>query len=161
MNDKAKKQYALKEGKVYLRDTRNGRIYQYEDTLAQMGYIERFVAGKEQPKVHQSGMVTQMSSAEKAAEFDRLAAMTNEEREAELAKRNIAKAVDKDAEAVQTAASMEQMTSGQTAKGDAQRHEEQQKAQAQAQAQTQEAKPAAPPAPPRPPQAQGKGPQGK
>lgn len=83
----------LKEGQVYLRDTRNGNIHPYENLLAQMSYIQKFIAGKKGDEIPEDlrprPPMAHMTPLERAAEFDRLARMSNEEREAELAKQEM------------------------------------------------------------------------
>lgn len=37
----------MQPGKVYLRDKRNGRVYEYESNLASMSYIEAFTPQEE------------------------------------------------------------------------------------------------------------------
>lgn len=89
----------LEEGKMYLRDKRNGRIFQYEESLAELRYIERFEFNGELPKEPSDGYETKitLSGIEKAAEWDRLASLKPEEREAELNKR---KAYEEEQEAL-------------------------------------------------------------
>lgn len=85
------KQIPLKmvEGKVYLRDTRNGKVHQYEDLLSNMSYMERFVFGEEPPKPVEQALHVTLSGIDRAAEWDRLASMTPEQLEAERAKLNV------------------------------------------------------------------------
>jgi hypothetical protein len=78
----------LEPGTVYLRDTRNGRIYQYETSLAQMSFIQVFTAGEEPTEdgaAEDDGRprppAPDMTPLERAAEFDRIAALPKEERE--------------------------------------------------------------------------------
>lgn len=80
----ADKQY--EEGKVYLRDKRNGNIHEYQDLLGGMSYMERFVynAKEEASKTEYHPPVFVGTGADRAAEFDRLASLTNKDREAEL-----------------------------------------------------------------------------
>lgn len=82
---------ALEQGVVYLRDRRNGRVYQYEELLSQMGHIEKFLyEGKVPDRVTldtPGQMKVNTTALERAADWDRLAAMKPEEREAELEKR--------------------------------------------------------------------------
>lgn len=84
MSDKVKAGLELVEGKVYLRDKRNGRVHQYEELLGNMSYMERFVEGEE-PK--NAGPVNtprfNSSAQDRAAEWDRQASLTPEQREAE------------------------------------------------------------------------------
>jgi hypothetical protein len=77
------------EGKVYLRDTRNGMIHEYQELLANMSYMERFIysKGAEQERRLANVPTFKSSAQERAADFDRLAAMKPEEREAELKRR--------------------------------------------------------------------------
>lgn len=78
----------LHEGTVYLRDRRNGRIHQFQELLAGLSHIERFVYDGTLPSATSSGFVrVNMTAQEKAADWDRLASMKPEEREAELAER--------------------------------------------------------------------------
>lgn len=77
----------LVEGKVYLRDTRNGNIHQYEDLLANMSYMQRFVHGEEVAPLVQEPLHITLSGIDRAAEWDRLAAMKPADRDAELAKK--------------------------------------------------------------------------
>ena len=79
----------LEEGVVYLRDTRNNKIYQYESNLAQMSFIQTFTAGQktdDEGKSEDDGRprppAPEMTALERAAEYDRIAAMTPAEREA-------------------------------------------------------------------------------
>lgn len=76
-------------GRIYLRDKRNGRIFQYEDALAELSYIERFEFTGELPTPEKPGTdrIT-LSGLAKAADWDRLASMKPEEREAELERRS-------------------------------------------------------------------------
>lgn len=78
------------EGKVYLRDKRNGRLHEYQELLAGMSYMERIVYSKEameQEKRSVNIPVFKSSAQERAADFDRLASMKPEDREAELKRR--------------------------------------------------------------------------
>lgn len=110
----------LEDGKVYLRDTRNGRVYQYEDTLAQMGYMRRFVQGEDdmpqQQEATASGYNVSLTGLDRAAEWDRQAAMTPEQRKEASAKRN-ATAADTAAKA--NAAPAAPVTAAQPAKAPA------------------------------------------
>lgn len=87
----------LENGRVYLRDTRNGTIHQYQPLLAEMRYMQRFIAGEEtsaQPIKPDAKI--QLSGTERAAEFDRLASMTAKQRAAlEAQKAEQAKAQQK------------------------------------------------------------------
>lgn len=75
----------LEQGRIYLRDRRNGRVFQYEEALSQLGYIERFLFEGTVPEREPLNITkVTLSGIEKAAEWDRLASMTNAEREAEL-----------------------------------------------------------------------------
>jgi hypothetical protein len=62
----------MEEGRVYLRDKRNGTVYQFEDTLSRMGFIESFVYGEEEPTVDLGAVVVSasMSALERAAAWD-------------------------------------------------------------------------------------------
>lgn len=75
----------LEEGRVYIRDQRNGNIHPYEDLLAQMPYMKTFVAGTEEEKAveNDTSHIT-LSGLARAAEWDRLAQMTPEQRLKEL-----------------------------------------------------------------------------
>lgn len=74
----------LQDGKVYLMDTRNGRVHQYEDTLAQMAYMQRFVQGEDTTVSridnYQPGYTTTTTAADRAAEWDKRAAMNDKQR---------------------------------------------------------------------------------
>lgn len=96
----------IEKDKVYLRDIRNGRVFPYEEALTHMSYIEKFVGGAEGKPIQRATMHVSLNGQEKAAEFDRLAAMTPDERKAELAK------------AANTVPNDEEMTSGQTAENE-------------------------------------------
>lgn len=78
----------LERGRIYLRDKRNGRVFQYEEPLSNMSYIERFEYDGTMPDKPSLGVTKiTLSGIEKAAEWDRLAAMSPEQREKELADR--------------------------------------------------------------------------
>lgn len=79
----------LVQGRIYLRDKRNGRILQYEELLANMAFIEKFEYTGKLPDPVDPAWKTKitLSGLEKAAEFDRLASMKPEQRVEELAKR--------------------------------------------------------------------------
>lgn len=47
----------MQEGRVYLRDKRNGTVYQYEETLSRMGFIESFIYGEKEPTVDLGAVV--------------------------------------------------------------------------------------------------------
>lgn len=150
-----RKELKLEDGKVYLRDTRNGRVHQYEDTLAQMGYMKRFVAGEEEtPQTQEltaSGFNVSLTGLERAAEWDRRAALTPEQRAAEDKKASTqAEATQAAAaKAAETTASGQPATTQQTAAQPAAAP-----AAPQAPTETQttaSGSPSAPPAPPAPP----------
>ena len=75
------KQYT--EGRLYMRDTRNGRIHEYQPLLAEMGYMQRFIYGQETGASQAPQLKTQLVGAERAAEYDRRAALSQDERDAE------------------------------------------------------------------------------
>lgn len=85
-------QPVLEDGVVYLRDIRNGKIYQYEASLAQMSFIEVFTAGQQPAEEGKEDdgrprpPAPEMTALERAAEYDRIAALSPEEREKEQAK---------------------------------------------------------------------------
>lgn len=85
----------LEEGKVYLRDTRNGNFHPYEHLLAQMSYMNKFIAGKAGEEVpvdlRPQPPMAYLTPQERAKEYDRLAVMPNKERAAELKKQEDAR----------------------------------------------------------------------
>lgn len=70
----------IEEGKVYLRDERNGNVHPYEELLAQMDYMKPFIGGKETVDEPKSELRVNLSGLERAAEYDKLVGMTPEER---------------------------------------------------------------------------------
>lgn len=74
----------LTAGKVYLRDTRNGQIHDLQSPLDTMPYMAKFIAGEEVPRAGETPkLVGELTGHERAAEYDRLASMSKEDREAE------------------------------------------------------------------------------
>lgn len=80
------KQFTLEKGVVYLRDRRNGRIFPYEPILAELAHIERFeYDGESVPELGEIYINrVPTTQQEKAAEWDRLAAMQTAARKAAL-----------------------------------------------------------------------------
>lgn len=79
----------LEEGVVYLRDTRNGKIYQYEASLAQMSFIQTFTAGvptaepgAEPDDGRPRPPAPELSALDRAEQYDAIARMSPTEREA-------------------------------------------------------------------------------
>lgn len=92
MSDKAEETVVdgikLELGRIYLRDKRNGRVFQYEEPLSNLSYIERFEFDGKLPSKDDAGFnKLTLSGQAKAADWDRLAAMPTKEREAELERR--------------------------------------------------------------------------
>lgn len=78
----------LEMGRIYLRDKRNGRVFQYEEPLSNLSYIERFEFDGKLPSKDDAGFnKLTLTGQAKAADWDRLAAMPTAEREAELERR--------------------------------------------------------------------------
>lgn len=80
----------LPEGTVYLVDKRNGQLYYYEPTLAQMGYIKRQVRGQEDEKeplpetyTGAKPYASHLTPQERAERWDELARMNADKRKRE------------------------------------------------------------------------------
>lgn len=75
----------IEEGKIYLRDSRNGTIHNWEHLLSQMSYMVKFVGGKKGEEIpndlRPQPPMAHLSPVDRAAEFDKRARMTNEQRE--------------------------------------------------------------------------------
>lgn len=95
---------SIEEGKVYLRDTRNGNIHPYEHLLSQMPYMLKFIGGKKGDEVPEDVRpqppMAHMTSQERAAEYDKRARMSNEEREEYDAKQEAARTNQKQIDSV-------------------------------------------------------------
>lgn len=62
----------MMKGQVYLRDKRNGTVFQYEEMLSRMGFIEQFIYGEEPAEVHMGDVVVPaaLDGQAKAAAWD-------------------------------------------------------------------------------------------